>query len=87
MVFIMAQYIYISIARADPEIEGGWAVPLVLDFLDFQDIPTHDKADRALISLISGIAFDFYFTHEIIKLKRRLAKMAPIFTIREKGSS
>jgi hypothetical protein len=64
LVFIMAQNVYISIDRTNPEIQGGWAIPLVLDFLDLQDIPAHNKTDRALISLVSGVAFDFYFTHD-----------------------
>jgi hypothetical protein len=61
--FVMTQHIDVSVARANPKVPGGWTVPLIFNFFNFQNAVSDNKANWALIRFIAGIAFNFYLIH------------------------
>jgi hypothetical protein len=66
----MAQNVNIIIRDANPEKLGSRAIPLVLDFGDFQHLPAHREALWILIPLISGVAFNPNIAHHMLSSKR-----------------
>jgi len=54
----MAEDVYVAVVGSDPEVQGLWPIPLIVNGIDEERGIAEPELDRPLVGFVAGITFD-----------------------------